>query len=60
MLRHDGLYSNLNPFSKRSHSEFYVHLGISVNGNKNDIPLFEKSEIPLLFQREISIIQWKA
>jgi hypothetical protein len=28
--------------------------------NKNDIPLFENSEIPLLFHRENSIIHWKA
>jgi hypothetical protein len=28
--------------------------------NKNDIPLFENSEIPLLFHWENSIIHWKA
>jgi hypothetical protein len=28
--------------------------------NKNDIPLFENAEIPLLFHRESSIIHWKA
>jgi hypothetical protein len=28
--------------------------------NKNDIPLFENNEIPLLFHPENSILHWKA